>query len=292
MPGFLPDSKEVRSDILDYALEIGWFDRHLDGMLRLLEARGELENTIVAVTSDNGMPFPRAKATLYDYGTRMPLAIRWGDRVKPGRGIDDFIGLADLAPTFLEAAGIPVPVAMTGRSLMPLLLSNRSGRVDAERDFAVFGLERHFPGSRPNGAGYPMRAIRTETYLYIENRMADQNPSGDHPGPVWPDDDPTGGFGDTDGSSTKTFLCQRRDAYPELYRLAFGKRPSEELYDVNRDPYNLNNLAGDSKYAGIKKNLAAKLHAYLVQTEDPRETGQGERFDEIMKRFPVLRNNR
>ncbi len=116
VPDFLPDSPEVRSDIADYAFEIEYFDTHLDRMLELLESRGELENTLVVVTSDNGMAFPRAKASVYEYGAHMPLAIRWGARVAPGRAVDDFVSHRDFAPTFLEAAGLPVPADMTGRA--------------------------------------------------------------------------------------------------------------------------------------------------------------------------------
>ncbi|MCL6546222.1 MAG: sulfatase-like hydrolase/transferase, partial [Bryobacteraceae bacterium] len=155
VPRFLPDVDAVRSDIADYAFEIEYYDKHLMRMLEVLEKRGELENTLIAVTSDNGMAFPRAKGNLYDFGVRVPLAIRWGSRLRGGRTLDDFVRLTDLAPTFLEAAGLPSLPGTTGRSLMPLLTSGLLGQVDASRDFAVFGMERHFPGSRPDGAGYP-----------------------------------------------------------------------------------------------------------------------------------------
>jgi len=82
VPGFFPDTPEVRSDVLDYLLEVQRFDSQVAALIEALEKAGELDNTIVVVTSDNGMPFPRAKANLYDWGVRMPLAIRW-----PGRGI-------------------------------------------------------------------------------------------------------------------------------------------------------------------------------------------------------------
>ncbi|MHC4620585.1 MAG: sulfatase-like hydrolase/transferase, partial [Planctomycetota bacterium] len=121
VPESLPDVPEIRSDILDYYLEIEWYDQHLGRMIKLLKDMGELDNTLVVVTSDNGMPFPRAKANLYDLGVRMPLAVRWGGRVRGGRVVDDFISLTDLAPTFLEAAGLQVPAQMTGRSLVDIL---------------------------------------------------------------------------------------------------------------------------------------------------------------------------
>ncbi len=292
VPGFFPDAPEVRSDLADYAYEIEYYDRHLTRILGILEERGMLDNTLLLVTADNGMPFPRAKATLYDYGVRVPLAIRWGTVVNPGREVRDFVSFADFAPTFLQAAGLEVPPTMTGKSLMPLLLSTESGTVDPARDYAIFGLERHFPGSRPQGAGYPMRGIRTAEYLYIRNLTPERSPVGDHPGPVWPQDDPVGGFGDTDGGPTKTYMWDHRETIPALFDLAFGKRPAEELYDVRKDPFSLKNLAGDPGYSPAIKRLSDRLEAHLRATGDPRSVGRGDRLDAVMKRFPITGSNR
>jgi uncharacterized sulfatase len=286
VPAFLPDVETVRSDIADYAFEIEYYDRRLARMLETLDKRGELENTMIIATSDNGMPFPRAKGNLYDYGTRVPLAVRWGSRLRAGRVIEDFVRLIDLAPTILDAAGLPPLPGTTGRSLLPVLTSGTLGLVDASRDFAVFGMERHFPGSRPAGAGYPSRAIRTASWLYIRNYAPERNPAGDRPGPVWPADDPVGGYGDVDGSPTKTYLWTNRQKYPELFQLAFGKRPAEELYDIARDPFCLRNLAVGNQFAALRKALAKRLDQYLTATADPRATGQGAQLDEIMQRYP------
>jgi uncharacterized sulfatase len=285
VPPFYPDSPEIRSDLLDYAVHIEWFDEHLGRMLKKLEAIGELDNTLVVVTSDNGMPFPRCKATCYEFGMHMPLAIRWGNRVRGGRVVDDFVSFTDFAPTFLDAAGMRVPENMTGTSLMPILQSKRSGQIDSGRDHAVMGVERHFPGGREGGWGYPIRAIRTEQYLYIQNLTPDRWPTGDPDGPVWPDDDPTGGFGDCDGSPTKTYLCEHREDQAYYYKLAFGKRPGEELYDVKEDPYQLHNLAGERQYKTVKAELAARLKKDLVQTKDPRAIGKGHELDEYARKY-------
>jgi len=285
VPPFFPDARLVRSDIADYALHIDWFDKHLGRMIATLEARGELNNTLIVVTSDNGMPFPRCKATLYDWGTHMPLAIRWGAKVRPQREVDDFVSFIDFAPTFLEAAGVPVPMVMEGKSLMPLLTSDESGAIDPKRDHVVMGVERHFPGGRETGDPYPMRAIRTSQYLYIHNTTPVRWPAGDPDGPVWPDDDPTGGFGDSDGGPTKTFIVQNKDRYPWHFKLAFGKRPAEELYDVKADPHQLNDLADDPQYASVKRGLRRRLDRELRQTRDPRTMGKGEFFDRVAREF-------
>ncbi len=284
-PPFLPDEPEVRRDLADYARAIESADARLVRVLDLLDSRGVLDATLVVVTSDNGMPFPGAKATLYDAGTRVPLAVRYGDRVSPGRAIDDFVSLTDLAPTILEAAGIEIPSRMTGRSLWPLLTANRSGLVDRTRDAVVMGLERHAPGVRPDGAGYPMRAIRTAEYLYIRNLASASSPSGDRPGITWPADDPVGGFGDVDGSPTKTLLFQRRDRWPALAGRVFDVRPDEELYRLSDDQDQLRNVAEHAELHGVRVELARRLDAFLLETRDPRALGRGAEFDAILKRF-------
>ena len=137
-------------------------------MLKMLEDAGQLDNTLVVVTSDNGLPFPRAKGHIYEDGYRLPLAIRWPGVVKPNRTVEDFIRFDDLAPTFLEAVGLKPLREMTGRSFINTLRSESSGWIDRRRDHVVVGKERHDIG-RPGDAGYPVRAIRTREFLYARN---------------------------------------------------------------------------------------------------------------------------
>ena len=118
VPGIFPDNFIVRNDILDYFVEVEYFDKMVVRAIDSLEKLGQLDNTIVVVTSDHGMPFPRAKASLYDAGTHVPLAIRWPKGIrKPGRVSKALVNLSDLGPTFLQAAGISVPKMMTGKGL-------------------------------------------------------------------------------------------------------------------------------------------------------------------------------
>lgn len=271
VPPFWPDVEEVRNDILDYYYEIEWFDSHLASMIHKLEEIGELDNTLIVVTSDNGMPFPRAKTTLYDWGVRMPLAIRWGDKVRGGRVVDDLVCHTDFAPTFLEAAGVDVPAEMTGKSLLPILLSDRQGLVDTSREYVVTAIERH-TWCRPNGATYPVRAIRTRDYLYMRNYEPDRWPTG---GPTFVSSNRTF-HGDVDACPTKSFMVDpvNQKKYPREYQLCFGKRPAEELYKIADDPGNVKNLADDPAYQEIKKELAGKLEAHLKKTGDPRMEGK------------------
>ena len=270
LPPYLPDTEAIRTDMLDYALEIEWFDTHVGRMLKTLEKTDELDNTIVVVTGDNGMPFPRAKATCYDDGTREPLAICWRRKVKGGRVVDDFISFTDFAPTFLEAAGLKPAPGTTGKSFLNVLLSKKSGQIDPARDHAISGREKH----TPRDPSYPMRSIRTKKYLYIRNDKHDHSEIG-------PAGKPPRYIG-ADGRSTKVFMVENRDANPQykrLFELAFGYRPAEELSDVQKDPYQMHNLAVDTNYSVVKKELAERLQRQLVRTNDPRALGKGDIFD-------------
>jgi N-sulfoglucosamine sulfohydrolase len=279
VPPYLPDCETVRKDICDYYWEVQRFDREVGEILATLAARDELDNTLVVMTGDNGLPFPRAKSNLYDSGTGVPLAMRWPGHIKGGRTVEDFVSLQDLAPTFLEVAGLTPPAAMTGRSLVNILTSDRSGRLDPARDHILTGKERH-AWVRGGGLGYPCRAIRTYDYLYIRNFKPDRWPAGD------PEDGgapyyPNRSYGDIDDSPTKTYLIEHRDEpdVKPLFDRAVAKRPAEELYDLHKDPYQLNNVAADPGYAKATEELASRLMAELKATGDPRALGTGDVFD-------------
>ena len=288
IPAIFPDSEEVRNDILDYFVEIEHFDSHLGKMLNILEQRGELDHTLVVVTSDNGMPFPRAKSNLYNWGTHMPLAIRWGKRIKSGRIIDDFVSHTDLAPTFIEAAGLPRQEDMTGKSLMTILTSNKNGQIEASRDRVFVGKERH-AWVREGGLGYPCRAIRTREYLYIRNFKPERWPAGDPTKGV--NNDPPGAYGDIDAGPTKSYMMAHTDDphVKHLLDLAVAKRPAEELYDLTNDPDELINVADDPAFSDIKRKLAEALMTELKATNDPRAFGRGDEWDEYEYTAPRMK---
>ncbi len=296
-PQFLPDNAEVRSDILDYCLEIEWFDAHLARMLKLLEEAGELDNTLVIVTSDNGMAFPRAKANCYEYGIHMPLAIRWGARVPASRTVEDLVGFVDITATILEAAGVEHPsreYPLAGRSLMKLLTSSKSGIVEPDRDAVFGGRERH-SSSRYNNWTYPQRAIRTHQYLLIRNFRPDRWPAGD---PIVLSDKksskaglgkPHSGYKDIDGSPTLDFLIAHVDD-PEIgpfLELAVGKRPAEELFDIVKDPGCLHNLADDPDFTDTRTRLSQQLEDTLRRTNDARVLDGGEIWESYPRYSPI-----
>jgi N-sulfoglucosamine sulfohydrolase len=274
VPAFLPDTPEVRSDLLDYYFEVERFDRDVGRILGTLERLGELDNTVIIVTSDNGMPFPRAKATVYDSGARVPLAIRWPGTVRSGSRVEEFVSLADVAPTVLDAAGLTAPAVMTGRSVLGLL----RGESQAERDRVFIERERH-ANVRRGDLGYPVRAVRTKDYLYVRNFRHDRWPAGD-PQQYFA----VGPFGDIDGSPTKSLLIDRQEhpAIARYIRLATAKRPAEELYDLRNDPHQMENVAGRAPYVDTQRRLRQQLERWLLETGDPRATADDDRFD----RFP------
>ncbi len=294
VPPFLPDNDLVRNDLLDYALEIDWFDQQLGKILQLLKAAGELENTIIVITSDNGMPFPYAKANLQEYGIHVPLAI-CGPSIKgKQRKVDDMVSLIDLAPTFLDLAGVKHFEGITGKTLLPIFNSTQSGNIDLARQSILTGRERH-SHARPDNMGYPARAIRTSKYLYIENFKPERWPLGD-PAPEKQetivgnkDMKPIlEGYEDIDDSPTKTMMIKDRALWPELFTIGFEKRSSEELYDIKEDPYCLHDLSKIFKLQSVRKELKQQLEQQLIAQKDPRMMGYGDVFDSY-PRFGLMR---
>lgn len=286
VPGFWPDTETVRNDMLDYALEIEHFDQHLARMLAALERRGLLANTLVIVTSDHGMPFPRAKGQAYDVSNHVPLAMMWKNGIQAtGRTLYDYISFADFAPTLIELAGLSWKQTgmqpALGHSFTDILFSSKTGQVNAQRDHVLVGKERHDIG-RPNDGGYPIRGLHKNDWLYVRNYETDR----------WPAGNPETGYLNCDGGATKTVILQaRRDGSEKRHwQLAFGKRPTEELYDVKRDPDCLNNLANQPKYKTQKLQLRQQMERELKAQGDPRMFGKGHIFEQYEYANPEQRN--
>ncbi|MHB8862754.1 MAG: sulfatase family protein [Pirellulaceae bacterium] len=286
VPACWPDNDTVRHDLLDYAFEIEYFDSHLLQMLQLVEQRGELDNTLVVVTSDNGMPFPRVKGQAYERSNHLPLAVMWKGGIRtPGRTIDDYVSFIDLAPTFIELAGLDWEktgmAPATGQSLTPIFVSERAGQVLPSRDHVLIGKERHDVG-RPHDQGYPIRGIVKKDLLYLHNFETSR----------WPAGNPETGYLNCDGSPTKTLILDlhRAGTNDPFWQWAFGKRGTEELYDVEQDPDCLTNLAADPLYAERMKQLRLQLFEELKEQGDPRMFGQGHVFDEYPYAGPAQKD--
>ncbi len=249
--------------MLDYYYEVQRFDNVLDKILTLLDSLGRLENTLIVVTSDNGIPFPRAKANVYDGGARLPLAVCWAGRIKGDHVFDGFVNLVDIAATFLDAAGIEPPAVMDGKSLLPVLT-----RVATSHRSEVFIERERHARARAGNIGYPVRAVRTKEFLYVRNLKPDRWPAGN------PDAESIQGiYGDIDKGPSKAFLVKQQ---PEPFTtLALHKRPAEELYDLRYDPHQLKNVAADKNYAAALAALREKVDSWMLDTKDPRRNGGG-----------------
>ena len=282
LPAYMPDTELVRQDYADYLGEIYAFDRSLKILDEELKRVGIIDNTLLVVSGDHGIPgISRGKCNLYPSGTQVPLAVRWPAKIQtPGRVVTDFVSLPDLAPTFLDAAGSNIPNDMIAKSIVPLLQSDQEGRIEPDRDRVHTGRERHVESARPGNTPYPQRAIQTDQFLYIINFEPDRYPMGDGPDrDASPGEFPTAdalikdtrsAYADYDGSPTKAHLVELRDDYPLAFEYAFGKRPAEELYDIRTDEDCMTNLADDEDFQGVRQRLRKQLLDYLRQTGDPR----------------------
>jgi N-sulfoglucosamine sulfohydrolase len=286
VPGYWPDNETVRHDLLDYAVEVEHFDAHLGRMLQLLEERQLLDNTLVVVTSDHGMPFPRCKGQTYDASNHVPLAVAWPQGIAaPGRTVDDYVSFIDLAPTFLQVAGVdweasgmaPTP----GRSLCDIFQTPRGGQIDPQRDHVLLGKERHDVG-RPQDVGYPIRGIVCGDWLYLRNFEPQR----------WPAGNPETGYLNCDGSPCKSEVLRlrREGTQPRYWELCFGRREAEELYDLAADPDCLNNLAGRAEHQQRMAQLKQRLFDGLRAQHDPRILGNGEVFDRYPYANAATRN--
>lgn len=282
-PPYWPDNEVTRNDLLDYAYEIEDTDRHIEKIIQILREKNQLENTLIVVTSDHGMPFPRVKGNQYEHANHIPMAILWKQKIKVnGRIVDDYISFVDLAPTFLEAAGIDWQSSgmhpAAGKSLMKILTSEKSGQIEADRDFVLVGKERHDTG-RPGDVGYPIRGIHKNNMLYVKNYELDR----------WPSGNPETGYLNTDGSPTKTEILnlRRNGKNSEFWKLNFGKRAAEELYDLKNDPFCMKNLADNISFTVIKSEMKNEMEGRLLGQGDLRMIGYGHLYEQV----PFTRNN-
>ncbi len=167
LPKFLPDEPEIREDVADYLGEVLAFDAAVGVILDELKSRGLLENSLVVVSGDHGIPgFTRGKTNLYDFGTQVPLIMRLPGKIAQGKIVRQPVSLIDLAPTFLELAGLKPTPDMNGQNLLPLANPSSTQEEPSGRGFAITGRETHFHTARGQNLSYPSRAIRTKEFLY------------------------------------------------------------------------------------------------------------------------------
>jgi arylsulfatase A-like enzyme len=314
LPPFLPDVPTVRQDLADYFGEIAAWDAAVGRLLDELESQQLTESTMIIISGDHGPPgFPHGKCNLYGFGTEVSLMIAGPgipntplqtspqsltqsssqhspDIAKPSyRVIDDLVSLTDIAPTILETAGLAVPQTMTGKSLLPMLQKNDSGKLDPNRDAVFLGRERHVENARADFTPYPQRAIRTDEFLYIINFRPDRWPLGDPYGlmdstpPSYQQvrENTRATLPDEDAGPTKAWLVEHRNdpQWQPFFQHAYGRRPREELFDLRVDPHQMKNLAADPEYHSVRQSLEQRLLDELTRTGDPRMIDEGSFFE-------------
>lgn len=245
VPPYLPDVPETRHDLALYYDEIARLDGMVGQVLDELQKRGQAENTLVLFISDNGRPFPRCKTTVYDSGIRTPCLAWWPGTLKPGSVTESLVSTVDLAPTFLELAGVELPATFQGESFLPMLqdpAAKTRDNIYAEHNWHDYSARE--------------RAVRSSQFKYIRN--------------AWPD---LPGTPPADAVRSETYVAMRRlrDAgtLPAEQSGCFLKpRPTEELYDVVNDPHELHNLAADPKFAQPLALMRQQLDGWEVATGD------------------------
>jgi arylsulfatase A-like enzyme len=257
VPPYLPDAPDTRKDLALYYDEITRLDDYVGKVLAELDAQGVAENTLVIFMSDNGRPFPRCKTTVLDSGVRTPFFVRWPARIKPGSISPSIISSVDIAPTLLELAGLKAAPTFQGVSFAKLF-TQPTAKV---RDYAFSEHNWHDFQAHE-------RAARGERFRYVRNTFPELtlNPPAD-----------------AVRSLTFMEMLRLRDhdrltpAQMEVFR---KPRPTEELFDLETDPFELRNLAGDPKYAGELRKLRRALDRWVKETKDfvPKEPSPDE-FD-------------
>src|ERR1035437_59480 len=243
VPPFLPDMPPTRKDFAQYDDEIGRLDGYLGKVMDELDRQGVLDKTVILFITDNGRPFPRCKTSVYDSGVQSPLLVRWPGHIRAGSVCDSLVSSIDLAPTILELAGVPTLRTFQGKSFARLL--SQPGETIHDSVFAEHNWH-DFTACE--------RAVRTARFKYIRN--------------FWPD---LPGTPAEFNNLTFAEMRRLRDAgkLTEAQMNCFVKpRPAEELYDIKADPQELNNLAGNPKYADTLKELRGRLEGWRRETSD------------------------
>jgi arylsulfatase A-like enzyme len=237
-PNNLPDCPEVRADVAAFKASARSLDHGVGMVLNQLDASGLMDDTLIIFTTDHGMPFPGAKATLYDRGLGVMLILRGPEPFNGGRVIDGLVSHIDIYPTVCEYLGIERPPFLQGVSLLELL-----------RGESTSAREEIFAGSTWHAAYEPQRAVRTVRHKYIRRW-------GDRLRPV---------LANTDDGPSKDLLLAAGWAEREI--------PKEQLYDLLYDPNEANNLLADPGYADVLADLRERLETWMRDTEDPLLAG-------------------
>lgn len=245
VPPHLVDSKETRKDLAQYYDEIHRMDKHIGLILEELERRDLADNTLIVFFSDNGAPFPRAKATVFDTGIQTPLVIKWKGNIQPGTTYNDLVSMIDLAPTLLEASGSKIPEQMAGQSIS-----------DIFKDQDLPGRRYVFSERNWHDSDAHMRSIRSKKYKLILNTYTWL------PFPISGDYWQSGAWSDLLQGRVENTLTNGQ------LRIFEFPRPSIELYDLENDPHELVNLNTNPAYRSVIEDLNNELLQWQIETND------------------------
>jgi len=246
------DDPATRDATRRYLAEVGDLDREVGEMLALLKHTGQVDNTLVMFSSEQGWALGFAKWSNWNLGVHTGMLARWPGHIKPGANTDALVQIADVLPTFIDAAGgDPAAYKLDGRSFLGVL----KGKATQHRKY-VYGIHNNVPEGRP----YPIRSIRDGEFHYIINLTPDQAYHEKHVMIAksrlawWPALEAAAAKGD---KSAKSLMAR------------YQHRPAEELYRVDADPYELKDLAASPEFADIKKRLRTELHRWMAAQKDP-----------------------
>jgi arylsulfatase A-like enzyme len=256
LPPHFPDLPGLREQLADYFAEINRLDQTIEGVLDVLQQRGEMDNTLIVFCGDNGMALPHGKGSLYDPGSNVPFFVWWPGVVEASGDTKELISGEDLAPTLLAAAGIAPPDSMSGISFLPLL----KGEPHTPRKH-VF-VERGPHGSAPvnvnmSSSGYDLgRAVRSDRYKFIYNctPWIPYSPVDSAGGAGWKEMQAANAAGQLAPGVSATYFTTPRPVY--------------ELYDLDADPSELNNLSGNPDMAEIEQELRVALTEKMILDGD------------------------
>lgn len=262
LPPYYVDTRETREEFVKYLAEVNYMDSEFGKCLELLKKYGFSDNTVVVFTSEQGNQLPFAKWTCYGNGLQTGFLVRWPGKIKPGTTSNAMIEYIDVAPTFIEMAGLKVPETIEGKSFLKVL----TGMKESHKNF-VYGIQTS-RGIIKGPDYYGIRTIRSETQRFILNLTPEA----------------TFQNGVTNSPLFASWIA-RAATDPAAKRLVynFQHRPAEELYDVIKDPLEMNNIADDPACAAVKKELKEKLLKWMEQQGDKGQQTEMEALEHQVK---------
>ena len=264
LPPYYPDHPVARADWALYLETVNVLDQKIGKVLERLERDGLADNTIVMYFGDHGRAHVRGKQWLYDGGIHIPLVIRWPGQIKPGTKIDELVSALDFAPTMLDAAGAPAQKHMQGRLFLGPHKQPEPEAVFATRDRCDETMDR-------------IRCVRSRRYKYIRNFMPERpytqlNRYKERAYPMLP---------------LLRQLHKEGKLTPAQQLFMATRRPEEELFDIQADPWEVNNLAASPKHQAVLKQMRGRLDLWIKDTNDrgeqPEDPAVQKRYEDQMK---------